>query len=1158
MSDIEKLEKLKQILELTEDPTGKLLELTERVETDEIENSNDHQEIRDEVEVKIKEVAQAVEDIELLDAEKGDQGERGERGEQGIKGDKGDAGRDGKDGLDGIDGNDGEQGLQGEIGAPGDPGQDGLMGETPDHEWKGTKLRFETSDGRWGKWTDLRGKSGSTLIGSSGKMIEVRSDGAIISSSAKTIDFTDGLQASASADFITVSLDGSESPLTGYLKLAGRTGGQVAYGGDGAGDDLTLYSTSHPAKGIVYLGFPTTYVSGSNIFYTPEVRVSGTYKIDTTQVLKTVGDSLFVGDGGGSLIDLTSKNIIVGLGAAPLLTGSRNSGLGYGVFEAATTATKNQAFGDYALQHLIDGTGNSAIGNQAMGGTLCLSANYTTANGYQAGHQARGDYSVHFGYRSGYYNTRDYTLTIGDSYATDPLIYGEFDTGLVRINGAFNVTGTADFDTIINVDTIQLKEGITTKGIIDTGTSLGTLGNRFYGAFGASGYSQIIAGGQPDDASSVGVIVGNITELTTAGSKLLSVRNSTTEKAYIDYTGGGYFAGNVGVGIAPNPAYRLYNSANGTSIQTALVNSCVYGGTGQEATGSLNQVYSIGTHVAARGIGGRFNVIDYKLDRTSGSSTVYGGWFSTADRTGTFQAGASHSFQAGFFNVNNATGDWTTNNPTVNTYNLYIGNTPTGYGSNHTHYSIYAPSGNNYFGGTLGIGGVDLSYALYVNGTSNFVGVARFADDAYFGSDFKIHNTLVSGVEIMDVLPQTTQSMAIRLKPGSSPAFNWAGEATASFLEFHKDSGGANRLMFIAPVSTAVGYDIMTYGGADPGPINLGYIVSSVKYDMLSVNQDGIVVGGGTAGKDYTLTFDGETNDGVITWMEDEAYFDFSQPIVLPAGTASAGTAPLKFTSGTLMTNAEAGAVEFLTDKYYATTTTGPTRKEIALYSSYYGGMFAYNKAIPFNITVADTYHAFHLVTAGDIVTGLLQGFSFDAGRVVDANITSEVNGTGGKLRIVCSAAHSLVTGDLVVLGSMNNAGHNKPTRITTDGTNPTTEFLCDDITYVAGAGASAGTVDKPACLIALTGSDGVYFASVVIDGLSALPNKFWKFELNVNISAQDNVVTERKTTNTLASMSTNGNIQIAAGDCIWLSGKNITDTSDYTVQNLNINLHRI
>lgn len=51
----------------------------------------------------------------------------------------------------------------------------------------------------------------------------------------------------------------------------------------------------------------------------------------------------------------------------------------------------------------------------------------------------------------------------------------------------------------------------------------------------------------------------------------------------------------------------------------------------------------------------------------------------------------------------------------------------------------------------------------------------------------------------------------------------------------------------------------------------------------------------------------------------------------LGAGTTAAGTAPLKFTSGSLNTAAEAGAVEFLTDTLYLAISTGPVRKELAI-----------------------------------------------------------------------------------------------------------------------------------------------------------------------------------------------------------------------------------
>ena len=43
----------------------------------------------------------------------------------------------------------------------------------------------------------------------------------------------------------------------------------------------------------------------------------------------------------------------------------------------------------------------------------------------------------------------------------------------------------------------------------------------------------------------------------------------------------------------------------------------------------------------------------------------------------------------------------------------------------------------------------------------------------------------------------------------------------------------------------------------------------------------GITIGDGTTGTDITVTFDGESNDGVLKWMEDEDYFEFSDDILV-------------------------------------------------------------------------------------------------------------------------------------------------------------------------------------------------------------------------------------------------------------------------------------
>jgi len=53
-----------------------------------------------------------------------------------------------------------------------------------------------------------------------------------------------------------------------------------------------------------------------------------------------------------------------------------------------------------------------------------------------------------------------------------------------------------------------------------------------------------------------------------------------------------------------------------------------------------------------------------------------------------------------------------------------------------------------------------------------------------------------------------------------------------------------------------------------------------------AVTFGNITIGTGVNGVDYTLTFDGNAGDGVITWMEDEDYLKFDDDIMLPDSEA--------------------------------------------------------------------------------------------------------------------------------------------------------------------------------------------------------------------------------------------------------------------------------
>ena len=70
-----------------------------------------------------------------------------------------------------------------------------------------------------------------------------------------------------------------------------------------------------------------------------------------------------------------------------------------------------------------------------------------------------------------------------------------------------------------------------------------------------------------------------------------------------------------------------------------------------------------------------------------------------------------------------------------------------------------------------------------------------------------------------------------------------------------------------------------------------------------------ITIGDGTAGTDIAVTFDGESNDGVLTWKEDEDYFEFSDDILV------ASTGKLQFRDTAIYINSSTdGQLDLVAD----------------------------------------------------------------------------------------------------------------------------------------------------------------------------------------------------------------------------------------------------
>ena len=83
----------------------------------------------------------------------------------------------------------------------------------------------------------------------------------------------------------------------------------------------------------------------------------------------------------------------------------------------------------------------------------------------------------------------------------------------------------------------------------------------------------------------------------------------------------------------------------------------------------------------------------------------------------------------------------------------------------------------------------------------------------------------------------------------------------------------------------------------------------NAEFDQLASAFLAPTFGVGTAGTDIVMTFDGETYDGVITWMEDEDHFKFSDDILLNT------TEKLKFNdSGTYIYSNADGDLDIVSD----------------------------------------------------------------------------------------------------------------------------------------------------------------------------------------------------------------------------------------------------
>ena len=144
-------------------------------------------------------------------------------------------------GPPGPQGEQGPQGPKGEKGIQGPPGEDGEKGDIPKHQWRGSELRFEKPDGKWGKYKELRGPTGYSQTFFSGGDDDVDAN-------FNYYDEISGVAASGTATILTYTVPGGKKL---FIE-------QIQFSGDCVGNYTVYNNGSTLAKYRVWFSGPLT------------------------------------------------------------------------------------------------------------------------------------------------------------------------------------------------------------------------------------------------------------------------------------------------------------------------------------------------------------------------------------------------------------------------------------------------------------------------------------------------------------------------------------------------------------------------------------------------------------------------------------------------------------------------------------------------------------------------------------------------------------------------------------------------------------------------------------------------------------------------------------------------------------------------------------
>jgi len=440
-------------------------------------------------------------------------------------------------------------------------------------------------------------------------------------------------------------------------------------------------------------------------------------------------------------------------------THNQNIGIGYGSLIDNNNGEDNIAIG-FRSQRNTEGNNNIALG------TFSLNSNSTGNNnigiGQYSGQQnSTGSSNIFIGHNSGYSETSSNKLYIENSNAdaNNALLYGEFDTDILRTNGEFQIgnpttTGYA-FPTIDGtanqVLTTDGAGNITFENITGDGNTQNTL-DQAYNEGGAGAGKNINAtdGAVRINGTDGFLVTGNFTggntidtEITGAGTRMFfnpnkaAFRSGTINSNQWDDVNIGIasFAGgaNTIASGLQSVALGLTNTASGDRSISMGQNNISSGNNattfGENNIASDANSFSIGAQNSSTD---RFTITMGQSNLADTDNAVAIGTSNTSSGLGSFALGSS----------NNALGN----------YSFAMGNSNTASGSNSHTIGLSNTVSNSYsiaIGRNLNVSGFG---AVAFNSENNSVGASSFSAG--------VNNTTNGGVSVAFGNNNTSHSYA--------------------------------------------------------------------------------------------------------------------------------------------------------------------------------------------------------------------------------------------------------------------------------------------------------------------------------------------------------------------------------------------------------------